>query len=303
MNPKTTTLAALAGSALLAAGALATTPWGPNDPASPANGQTWSSSNSISIQHNSGQDPVVVINGHQIEDDDITIGTDGSILIDDGSGNMINLMDQFGAMRMGAGPMTQSAPSQQPMETRPVIGVRLQPVSPSLASHLGLHPGTGVLVSDVQPGMPAAQARMQQWDIITAVNGLPIASPDELSAVLAEIDPASGVVIDCIRGGQATTATVTPKLVDVPRHATTWPAMPMHGGTMMQDQMQRMQALMDQMMQRSPLGAGIGSGPGSGLHQHWPTAPMQAVPAPSNSRPVPQRERTPLTPIDPHEAI
>ena len=331
MNRTNTTLAAIAGSALLAAGAIAGSPCCPTAPGSAANGtaangtaaapgntRSWSSSNSISVQHNSGEDPVVVINGHQINDDDIEIAADGSILINDGAGNMINLMDQLGgqlgAMNLGSmgsmsapwGNMTPpaTAPPHTAMETRAIIGVELQPVSPALASHLGLANGTGVLVADLGRSLPAAQSGMQQWDIITAVDGLPVASAREFSAALAQIDPGTGVVIDCIRQGVATTATVTPTLVEVPRQAQApWPAgvSPQHGAmhnNMMQDHMARMQSLMDQMMSGSPFGGG--------LHQSWPMdphQPLQAIPAPPAPRPMPRGERTPLTPIDRDEAI
>jgi regulator of sigma E protease len=65
-------------------------------------------------------------------------------------------------------------------------------------------------VGGVMPGMPAAQAGLQVGDVVTAVDGNPIASWDELSAAIrASGGRAVGVTLQ--RGDQTLSVTVTPE--------------------------------------------------------------------------------------------
>jgi len=65
-------------------------------------------------------------------------------------------------------------------------------------------------VGGVMPGMPAAQAGLQIGDTVTAVNGKPIASWDELSNAI-RTSGGSPVEITLQRGEQSLTMTVTPE--------------------------------------------------------------------------------------------
>lgn len=266
----TNTLAALAATALLGASALAATPTPACCAGSPTTPSSKALSQSISIEQRPGQAPVVILNGHPIDDDNIELAPDGRLLINDGQGNSIDLLAGMGMATIGSPFDTAS----RQVDVRPVIGVRLQPVSPALASHLGLAPHTGLLVSDLHDTMPAAAAGMQQWDVITSVDGRPVASPNELSATLARSGPDAGVAIECIRGGTATTVTVAPMLAEVPVDAPT-----------LRPDGRSMQAMMDQVMRELDH-----QFPGD-LHRH-----MQAIQPPSG--PSVQRERTPLDQVD-----
>ena len=54
------------------------------------------------------------------------------------------------------------------------IGILLQTITPTLAAGLDLPQEWGAMISDVQPGSPAAQAGLRIQDIVVAVDGEPI---------------------------------------------------------------------------------------------------------------------------------
>jgi 2-alkenal reductase len=81
----------------------------------------------------------------------------------------------------------------------PWMGISMLSLDTLLAERFGLQASKGVLVTDVQPGSPAAQAaievgeRVEQYngvdirvdgDIITAIDGQPVASGDDLIGYL-----------------------------------------------------------------------------------------------------------------------
>ncbi|MCP3904500.1 MAG: PDZ domain-containing protein [Planctomycetes bacterium] len=49
--------------------------------------------------------------------------------------------------------------------------------------------GTGVRITDVQPGLPADRAGVRVNDIVTAVNGLAVESPDQLRSIVSSMLP------------------------------------------------------------------------------------------------------------------
>jgi serine protease Do len=61
------------------------------------------------------------------------------------------------------------------------IGVLLQTITPTLAGGLNLPQDWGAMISDVQPGSPAARAGLQMQDVVVAVDGEPIASVPRLA--------------------------------------------------------------------------------------------------------------------------
>ncbi|MGH2344950.1 MAG: S1C family serine protease, partial [Chloroflexota bacterium] len=75
-------------------------------------------------------------------------------------------------------------------------------------------PVAGALVSTVASGSPAAQAGVQQGDIITAANGHQISGGDDLLVVLAHSKPGSTMKLTINRNGATVTANV--KLGELP---------------------------------------------------------------------------------------
>jgi serine protease Do len=93
--------------------------------------------------------------------------------------------------------------------TRGWIGVQIQPVTAEIAENMGLKVAQGALVSEPQPGSPAAKAGIESGDIITAVNGNPVKDARDLAKQIGLMAPNSSVKLTVIRKGAERTITLT----------------------------------------------------------------------------------------------
>lgn len=91
---------------------------------------------------------------------------------------------------------------------RGVIGVRVQGITPALADGLRLPRTTGVLVSDVDPDGPAEAAGIQIEDVVTAVNGRPVADVPTFALAMGRCNPGETATIDIVRGSGTMTVTI-----------------------------------------------------------------------------------------------
>ncbi|TJV39823.1 MAG: Do family serine endopeptidase, partial [Mesorhizobium sp.] len=83
------------------------------------------------------------------------------------------------------------------------LGVDIQPVTPDVASAMGLdHPG-GALVSQVNDGSPAALAGVETGDVITGFAGQDVKDPKDLSRAVADVAPGTRETLDVWRKGKA----------------------------------------------------------------------------------------------------
>jgi serine protease Do len=89
------------------------------------------------------------------------------------------------------------------------LGVEIQPVSADIADSLGVKAASGALVSLAQPNSPALAAGVKTGDIITSVNGEPVADPKELARKIALLGPNKTAELGVIRNGAAQTISVT----------------------------------------------------------------------------------------------
>ena len=85
------------------------------------------------------------------------------------------------------------------------IGVQIQPVTPEIAESLGLAKTEGALVAAVQPGSPAAAAKLRSSDVITAVDGEKVASARELTRRIGSLKPDQKVRLTVVRDGREQT--------------------------------------------------------------------------------------------------
>jgi serine protease Do len=92
--------------------------------------------------------------------------------------------------------------------SRGYLGVGLQPLDESLAPSLGLPKDNGEIVRSVVAGGPAAQAGLQQGDVILRVNGQTVTPDQTVSYLIANTQVGRRVPLDIIRGGRRQTVQV-----------------------------------------------------------------------------------------------
>ncbi|WP_112663967.1 DegQ family serine endoprotease [Microvirga flavescens] len=97
---------------------------------------------------------------------------------------------------------------------RPWLGAQLQAVDGEIGTSLGLDRPTGVLVSSVYEKSPASEAGIKRGDVITAVDGQPVDSPDAFGYrfTLKGLDGQTPITL--LRGGKETIVHV--KLIPPP---------------------------------------------------------------------------------------
>ncbi|HEU4366926.1 MAG TPA: Do family serine endopeptidase [Methylomirabilota bacterium] len=100
---------------------------------------------------------------------------------------------------------------------RGYLGVAVAPVPPEIRRSLDLPPQRGALVIQVVPRSPAATAGLAEADVITAVQGAPIQSPNELTRRVAGTPPGTKVTLRVVRrDGERTVAVTLGRLPDEP---------------------------------------------------------------------------------------
>jgi len=94
------------------------------------------------------------------------------------------------------------------------IGVALQPLSPDLAQSLGLEGTQGAVVGSTIAGSPAAQAGLQQGDVILTYNKVPVEDYRHVQRLVAETGVGKKVVLEVLRKKQKIEVSVT--IAEVP---------------------------------------------------------------------------------------
>jgi len=91
----------------------------------------------------------------------------------------------------------------QPASLQPArdeLGLGLQPVTPDIARRLGLDTPEGVLVSEVAPDGPAAQAGLRPGDLILEVDQQAVSAPDDVARLTGDHES----VLLLVRRGERT---------------------------------------------------------------------------------------------------
>ena len=89
------------------------------------------------------------------------------------------------------------------------IGVQIQPMTKAVANALGLGRAEGALVSDVFPDSPASHAGLKTGDVVTTFGGKPVASPDDLLRLVADVAPDTTNKVTIWRGDKQINLSVT----------------------------------------------------------------------------------------------
>jgi serine protease Do len=89
------------------------------------------------------------------------------------------------------------------------LGVSYADVEPEMAAQFRLPAREGVIVLEVAPGSPAAQAGLQVQDIVTSINDTPVRRGGDLRRVLRALQPGAQVALRVARRDGPRTLTAT----------------------------------------------------------------------------------------------
>ena len=82
------------------------------------------------------------------------------------------------------------------------LGVELLDLTPELQKHFGAADEQGVMVSRVSEGSPAERAGIEVGDLLTAIEGNPVAHSWEVVEAISDHEAGSDVRLDLLRRGQ-----------------------------------------------------------------------------------------------------
>jgi serine protease Do len=99
----------------------------------------------------------------------------------------------------------------------PFLGIRNADLTPEIAEQFGLSDQTGVIVVEVEPGSPAADAGLRREDVITALDSTEIESSGDLLGALRNYRPGDTVTLTVLRGGSDAEETVEVELGERPQ--------------------------------------------------------------------------------------
>lgn len=92
--------------------------------------------------------------------------------------------------------------------SRGFIGIMLQPIDSNLAQSFGLPSTQGALITDISTASPAERAGLKQGDIITKINGRPVANISALRNTISLMQPTTEVSLTVLRDGKSLTIPV-----------------------------------------------------------------------------------------------
>jgi serine protease Do len=97
----------------------------------------------------------------------------------------------------------RAAPAEKGGENRASekLGLALQELTPELAKQLGVQSDKGVVVTEVKPDSPAAQAGLAPGDVIREVNRTPVQGLEDVERGLARGDDPAQVLLRVERDG------------------------------------------------------------------------------------------------------
>ncbi|HET9926086.1 MAG TPA: PDZ domain-containing protein, partial [Methylomirabilota bacterium] len=104
------------------------------------------------------------------------------------------------------------------------LGVALQPLSPDLAQSLGVDAANGAVVGSTITNSPAAQAGLQQGDVIVAFDKIPVEDYRHVQRLVAESRVGKTVTLQIVRKKQKMDVPVT--IAEIPDDTARRPGTP-----------------------------------------------------------------------------
>lgn len=86
--------------------------------------------------------------------------------------------------------------------SRGALGVAIQDLTPQLARAMGMKAASGAVVSQVQPNSAAASAGVEPGDVITEMNGISVATSNDLRNAVGEEPPGTSIRLTLVRDGR-----------------------------------------------------------------------------------------------------
>ena len=89
------------------------------------------------------------------------------------------------------------------------LGIGSAPLTPETAAQLGVDPDggqRGAVVLDVSAGSAAEAAGVRVGDLITAIDGEPVESPDDVGDAIGASEPGDTIRLTIVRDGSETSA-------------------------------------------------------------------------------------------------
>jgi serine protease Do len=156
--------------------------------------------------------------GLLLTDAAVNPGSNGGPLIDE-RGRVVGVLHLPGLEVDGLGraiPLRDAWPILEELRAgrtprRAWLGVRTQFVSHELARAFGLPAAQGALVSQLEPGSPAARAGLQKGDVLLQLGAFPIEDPEALVEALRRSRPGGPVKLELLREGKPLSLTITPR--------------------------------------------------------------------------------------------
>lgn len=99
---------------------------------------------------------------------------------------------------------------------RGFLGVGLTDLTPELRAHFGVPQESGVMVSKVDAGSPADKAGLKVGDILTALDGKPVASSFDLRHRIRGAEDGAAATLEVWRAGKVQTVTANLEKRDRP---------------------------------------------------------------------------------------
>ena len=137
--------------------------------------------------------PLVDLDGH-------VVGINTAIATNTGTYNGIGFAVPGNTAKWVADQLMQSGSVQ-----RAYLGVGIDQISPVMARKLGVGSGDGVLIQEVYPKTPAADAGLQSGDVITAFGDVRVRNPRELQETVERAPLGSKHKLSVIRDGKPQT--------------------------------------------------------------------------------------------------
>jgi membrane-associated protease RseP (regulator of RpoE activity) len=107
-------------------------------------------------------------------------------------------------------PPSNGQPDQQGQSAQQgYLGVGVVTVTPALQQQYGLSRSNGVLVASIDGSGPAFKAGVQRGDVITSIDGAPVAQQEDVIGLIAKMKAGDSVTITIDRNGQNLTFQVT----------------------------------------------------------------------------------------------